>query len=155
MTWLAVVFIWFGATVLRGFRQHFAWGALWSAFFVLGATHVLNPDAFIVRTNIALMREGRNFDAGYNASLSHDAVPELIGILNELNHRDQCAMRTVLWGRLSSRNEQDDTGIRSWNLSRTAARPFLIENSTIHGEISYRTRCSEVFSDGLGDKAAE
>lgn len=58
MGWLAIVFIWFGATVLRGARQYFAWGALWSAFFVLGATHFLNPDAFIVKTNIALMREG-------------------------------------------------------------------------------------------------
>ncbi|MEO6656196.1 MAG: DUF4173 domain-containing protein, partial [Pyrinomonadaceae bacterium] len=67
MTWLAIVFIWFGATVLRGARDHFAWGALWSAFLILGATHVLNPDAFIVRTNIALMRQGREFDAYYNS----------------------------------------------------------------------------------------
>src|SRR5205085_10527751 len=44
MTWLAIVFVWFGTTVLRGARKHFAWGALWSAFFILGATHVLNPD---------------------------------------------------------------------------------------------------------------
>ena len=52
MTWLAIVFVWFGLTVLRGARKHFAWGALWSAFLILGATHVLNPDAFIVKTNI-------------------------------------------------------------------------------------------------------
>src|SRR4029450_9635684 len=39
MTWLAIVFIWFGVTVLRNARQYFAWAALWSAFFILGATH--------------------------------------------------------------------------------------------------------------------
>ena len=44
MMWLAIVFVWFAVTVLRGYRQYFAWGALWSAIFVLGATHVLNPD---------------------------------------------------------------------------------------------------------------
>jgi hypothetical protein len=63
MVWLAIVFVWFGITVLRGARQYFAWGALWSAFFILGATHVLNPDEFIVKTNIQLMKEGREFDA--------------------------------------------------------------------------------------------
>src|SRR5688572_14864342 len=39
MTWLAIVFILFAATVLRNKRQYFAWAALWSAFFILGATH--------------------------------------------------------------------------------------------------------------------
>jgi hypothetical protein len=47
MTWLAVVFIWFGLTVFRGARKHFAWGALWSAIVILGATNLMNPDAFI------------------------------------------------------------------------------------------------------------
>jgi hypothetical protein len=153
MTWLAIVFVLFAATVLRNARQYFAWAALWSAFFVLGATHVLNPDAFIVRTNLALMEQGREFDAGYNASLSQDAVPDLIGILDKLSYRDQCVVRTVLWGSLSSRNEQDDTDLRSWNLSRVKSRPYLIENSAIHGEINYRTGCSQALSDGLGYNA--
>jgi hypothetical protein len=30
MTWLAILFVWFVLTVLRGKRQYFAWGALWS-----------------------------------------------------------------------------------------------------------------------------
>ena len=155
MTWLAVVFVWFSVTVLRNARQHFAWGALWAAFAILGATHVLNPDAFIVRTNIALMREGRVFDAGYNASLSQDAVPELMNIFNELNEKDQCVTRMVLWGRLSSRHEQDDTDVRSWNLSRTLARPFLIENSNINEEISYLAQCSNILDTGVRHEAGK
>ena len=43
MIWLALIFIWFTLTVLRGAREQFAWGALWSAFVILGAVHVLNP----------------------------------------------------------------------------------------------------------------
>lgn len=42
MTWLAVVFVWFAFTVLRGARNFFAWGALWSAIVILGATNLLN-----------------------------------------------------------------------------------------------------------------
>lgn len=88
ISWLAIVFVWFGATVLRGARNHFAWGALWSAFLILGATHVLNPDAFIVKTNIALMHQGREFDASYNSRLSDDAMPVLMNSFADLNADD-------------------------------------------------------------------
>jgi hypothetical protein len=88
MTWLAIVFVLFAATVLRGARQYFAWAALWSAFILLGASHVLNPDAFIVKTNIALMQQGREFDAKYNSRLSDDAVPVLIESFESYNAED-------------------------------------------------------------------
>ncbi len=41
MTWLAVVLIWFAATVLRGARNRFAWGALWAAVAVLGVKEAI------------------------------------------------------------------------------------------------------------------
>ena len=63
MAWLAIVFAWFGLTVLHGWREQFAWGALWSALFVLGTMHVLHPDDFIARTNIRLMQEGPTLTA--------------------------------------------------------------------------------------------
>lgn len=126
MSWLAVVFIWFGLTVLRGARQYFAWGALWSAFFFLGATHVLNPDEFIVKTNIALMRQGRPFDARYNASLSQDAIPTLAAAIPELSLRDQCTVRMTLFKNSSHETYSDD--LRSWNLSRAIASSLIREN---------------------------
>jgi hypothetical protein len=129
MTWLTVVFLWFAFTVLRGNRKFFAWGALWSAFFILAATHVLNPDDFIVRTNIKLMQQGREFDAGYNASLSQDAVPAILTSFSGLSDRDQCIVRMTLSGRFSSRREQDNTDPRSWNLARHKAASLLIENT--------------------------
>lgn len=150
MSFLALVFVWFALTVLRGARQYFAWGALWLAFAVLGATHVLNPDEFIVKTNLALMREGRAFDAGYNAGLSQDAVPVLLGSLSELSLKDQCITRHVLWGGLSSRNEQDENDLRSWNWSRWKAAPWLIDNTRLIRDMSSVTnpqQCSEIFSN--------
>ncbi len=148
MIWLAIVFVWFGLTVLRGSRRHFAWGALWSAFVILGVTHVLNPDAFIVKTNIALMHQGREFDAVYNAGLSQDSVPILLSAISELGRKDQCIVRLTLWGRLSSRNEQEEGDLRSWNLSRLKAAPLLIENTkALHydnASVPHTSECSEL-----------
>jgi len=150
MIWLAVVFVWFGWTVLRGHRNNFAWGALWSAIIMLAATNLMSPDDFIARKNIQLMQQGREFDAGYNASLSHDAVPVLLNNLNELSLHDQCIVRTVLWGRLSSKNEQGDFDLRSWNWARSATRSLLVENTAIQADIDYRRQCSELFKIGEG-----
>jgi len=124
MIWLAIVFVWFGLTVLRGARQYFAWGALWSAFFVLGATHVLNPDAFIVRTNIALMQQGREFDAEYNSRhLSDDAMPSLIESFESFNADDaQWVLRNLENRRCRPSGDGD---LRSFNFSRREAGAVL------------------------------
>ena len=123
MTWLAIVFVWFAATVLRGARQHFAWGALWSAFVILGATHVLNPDAFIVKTNIELMQQGREFDASYNVNLSDDALPIIFESIPDLNESDQQIVVRRLAQRYCQKREEND--LRSWNFSRSKASELL------------------------------
>ena len=125
MIWLAVVFAWFALTVLRGGRNHFAWGALWSAVVILGATNLMNPDAFIARTNINLMQQGREFDAYYNASLSDDAVPVLFEGLPSMNADDQCRVAMRLFYRSSEAQQERD--LRSWNLSRSTARGLMAE----------------------------
>jgi hypothetical protein len=119
MGWLAVVFIWFGATVLRGARQYFAWGALWSAFVVLGATHGLNPDAFIVRSNIQLMQQGREYDAFYNSRLSDDALPAVLESFSAMNRDDKMTTMRSIADRYCEAN--DETDLRGWNMSRRNA----------------------------------
>ena len=123
MCWLGIVFVWFAATVLRGYRQYFAWGALWSAIFVLGVTHFLNPDAFIVKTNLELMKQGREFDAGYNSHLSDDALPALVDAFPTLSEENQ---RIALWS-IAVRNchISSESTIRSWNYSRAKVRQSL------------------------------
>jgi hypothetical protein len=123
MVWLAVVFAWFCLTVLRGARQYFAWGALWSAFFVLAATHVLNPDGFIVRTNVNLMKQGREFDGQYNSRLSDDAIPALIGSFTDLDEKSQQFVIKNLTRRNCQKANEGD--LRSWNLSRQTASQEL------------------------------
>lgn len=128
MIWLGVVFVWFTLTVLRGAREHFAWGALWSAIFILGSLHFVNPDEYIVRTNIRLMQEGRPFDASYNANLSNDAVPLLLESLPAMNAENQCAVIRSLYYRRYNFAFNDKDDFRSWNLSRRNAKTDLEAN---------------------------
>ncbi len=124
MIWLALVFAWFALTVLRGKRENFAWGALWSGVFILGVLHVVNPDDFIVRTNIRLMNEGRTFDARYNSNLSDDAVPVLLENLPSMNFEGQCTVKNKLLNRLDETGAEID--FRSWNWSRSTARTQMM-----------------------------
>jgi hypothetical protein len=123
MIWLAVVFIWFSATILRSARERFAWGALWSAIFILGGLHFVNPDNYIARTNIRLMKEGRSFDAAYNSQLSTDAVPVLLENLSVMSFEQQCRVKWTLSRRFE--NTKMETDFRSWNYSRWKARDAI------------------------------
>ncbi|MBX3293185.1 MAG: DUF4173 domain-containing protein [Acidobacteria bacterium] len=123
MLWLAAVFIWFSWTVLRGKRQHFAWGALWLAIVTLAGTNLMNPDAFIASKNIELMKKGRNYDPYYNAQLSDDAVPAIVLGLEHMSLDDHCITRRALYWRLIEAREE--SAIRSLNLSRERAYGWL------------------------------
>jgi hypothetical protein len=130
MGWLALVFIWFAATVLRGARARFACGALVAACFVLAALHFVNPDAAIVRTNVAQARQGRPFDAAYATTLSADAVPALVRALPALTADERClAARELLAGWSS----QQDADWRSWSMARSNAwRAVATEEASLH-----------------------
>ncbi|HVF29996.1 MAG TPA: DUF4173 domain-containing protein [Pyrinomonadaceae bacterium] len=123
MIWLAVVFVWFGATVLRGSRNHFAWGALWSAILIFAATNLMNPHAFIVRRNVDLMQQGREFDSWYNRSLSDDAIPALVEGFSSMNSDDRCYVASTLKQRLLDLEEDRD--LRSWSWPRSHAIDLL------------------------------
>jgi hypothetical protein len=127
MIWLTLVFLWFALTVLRGAREQFAWGALWAVFFVVGTLHVFNPDDFIVRTNVRLMLEGRNFDSLYVSELSDDAVPELLENLTAMNFADQCTVKNKIAWRFEAAQTEND--FRTWNWSRFTARKAMTRYS--------------------------
>ncbi|MDQ3749488.1 MAG: DUF4173 domain-containing protein, partial [Acidobacteriota bacterium] len=120
MIWLALVFVWFALTVLRGVREQFAWGALWSAVFVIGTLHVFNPDDFIVRTNVRLMQEGRSFDSFYASELSDDAVPALLENLPTMSFEQQCTVKQKISHRFNQAETEND--FRTLNWSRFIAR---------------------------------
>jgi Domain of unknown function (DUF4173) len=137
MIWLALVFVWFAMTVLRGVRSQFAWGAFWTGLFILGGLHFMNPDDFIARTNIRLMQEGRQFDAYYHTTLSDDAVPALTEAIPLMNDFGKCEMKY----RIKIGLRQGVTDFRNWNYSRQIAHEKM--NEAAHGLMS--KECSESY----------
>ncbi|MHB8652622.1 MAG: DUF4153 domain-containing protein [Terriglobia bacterium] len=132
MGWLAVVFVWFGFTVLRGNRKPFVFGALIVGYVLIAALQVLNPDALIARTNIARAIEGRKFDAGYAGWLSADAVPTLVQALphlgpSALNSDDRCKLSTRLLTHWAAPGEND---WRTWSLSCSEAIQAVKEHES-------------------------
>lgn len=121
MILLIGVFGWFSWTVLRGVRHRFAFGALMQGFAVLAGLHVLNPDAFIVKTNLNRPVDERPFDAQYATSLGADAVPALLDALPRLSTEDRC----LVMSRLLDRWENAGTDWRTWNWSRSRAQRLV------------------------------
>ncbi len=131
MGWLAVIFVWFAMTVLRGRRERFAFGAVATGFLAIGALLAVNPDRLIARVNVEQAIAGRNFDAAYAASLSADAVPELIAALPKLNHLQRCALASQI---LHSQPIAENPGWRRWNWSRAeAARALVARERELRG----------------------
>src|SRR5947209_3726750 len=124
IAWLALVFVWFVATILRGRRNEFACGALLAWLLVIATLHVMNPDAFIVRVNAAHAQAGRGFDADYAASLSADATPALLESLPALNRDCQ---RIVANRILEHWPQTEGLDWRSWNWSRSESHRIVQE----------------------------
>jgi hypothetical protein len=81
MGWLAVVFVWFAATVLRGREKPFAAGVLVWGWATLIALNIADPAGFVARANVARAEGGRELDVSYMASLGADAAPTLVQYL--------------------------------------------------------------------------
>lgn len=124
MGWLAVVLLWFPATVLRGQRERFAFGALAAAFLSIAVLHAINPDALIVRANVRNIRAGHAFDADYATSLSADAVPALIAALPSLPPPD----RQAIAKRLTQESTAESADWRTWSLARALASRAIQAN---------------------------
>lgn len=134
MAWLAIVFVWFTATVLRGRRAPFAFGGIVSAWLVLAALDFSNPEARIARTNLARMERGERFDAAYLARLGADATPVVLGGVATMPERDRCVVVKGLLRRLNAERDW-----REWNLARAAADRALAAHA---GELA-ALRCPE------------
>ena len=121
MILLLGIFAWFAWTVLRGQRQRFVFGSLMQGLAVLAGLHLLNPDAFIMKTNLNRPAAERPFDAKYALTLGGDAVPALLDAIPQLNPEDRCV---VVHG-LVARWDKADVDWRTWNWSRARARSLV------------------------------
>jgi hypothetical protein len=77
MAWLALTLVWFLLTLwVRPDR--FAIGALLAVMGFVVTLNFINPDAFVARQNLDRYVQTGDLDAAYLASLSNDAVPQLV-----------------------------------------------------------------------------
>jgi hypothetical protein len=121
MLWLAAVFALFSGTVLRGRHAGFAFGSVLAGWLTVAVLDVANPEALIVRTNVARGVSGAAIDAAYVSSLSADAVPALVTALHRVDLSTYC----VIAVRLQTDKAKRDGGLpgdwRWWNASRSRA----------------------------------
>jgi hypothetical protein len=118
IVWLAIVFAWFGLTVLRGRRELFAGGAVAAAAIGIAILEGLNPDALIARANLAHAQKGHRFDGCYASSLGADAVPPLVAALPALPPADAAIVASQLLKHWTPPTHID---WRSWTLGRAQA----------------------------------
>lgn len=119
MGWLAIVQLWFTATVLTGRRRRFAIGALSAGLAIAAGLNVVNPDLRVVRTNLDRIQRGESFDAAYNSSLSADAAPDLVKAVPRMVFTDQCIASARLVKKWGSAAQSD---WRNWSWSQWRAR---------------------------------
>jgi hypothetical protein len=122
LCWLGIVLAWFGASVLGGRRDRFAYGAIIAGYGVLIFLNLSNPAAVVVRTNLARATAGVPFDAPYNATLSADAVPALLAGLRALPLAERDA---ASWELLSRYGAGGRTNWRGWNAGAAHASALV------------------------------
>jgi hypothetical protein len=130
LLWLALLVVWFGATVLKGRRNGFAFGAVVSGFGLIVLLHLSNPTAYAAQSHLdragsALHHEsdsGSRLDVTYLATLGSDAAPVLVGRIDELTGPERCEVASALLARWGPDREWD---WRSWNLADWRARKVV------------------------------
>jgi hypothetical protein len=128
LIWIGVVLLWLAATVLRGRRDIFAFGALAAGLSTVALLFVINPDAIVARTNVARMASADasvRFDVAYATSLSADAVPVLIDALPALPADVQCPLAQHLLRRWPPDRERS---LRGWSWSAARASDAVREH---------------------------
>jgi hypothetical protein len=103
--------------------ERFAIGAFVAALGAVVAVNALNPDALIVRLNLARASQQEHPDVGYLQGLSADAVPELVrGIDSAAPWRDG-----MLRGHGALLPDEARSTWPEWNLAHWRARRALRE----------------------------
>ncbi len=107
-------------------EQFFTFGTLLSVVAFLIVVNIMNPDAFVVRSNLEQYRQTGKIDISYVGSLSADAELGKIELYNKLEGED----KEILRGLLQKQKDQlQKTGAdwQSTNFSRAKAGKLLGE----------------------------
>ena len=158
MVWLGALLAWFLLTLWR-WPDLFAMGFLVAGIGFLVTLNLLNPDAFIVRQNLARYRSSGDLDAAYLVTLSADAVPELFRALADVQGDEQPV--TLPWcyvGRDGDSDSQSGEDCTT-TLAGSLGEDLLDRLSEMQGDAGWRRwqslhlsrlRAYYLLSQGLG-----
>lgn len=124
MIWLGALLAAFLVTTLLNRPRLFVFGTLLAALGFVATLNLMNSDAFIARENILRFQATGKLDAAYLATLSDDALPELLPLLNDADEET----RTIIGGALHYRLDQLTAlppGWPGWHLARARALVLL------------------------------
>jgi hypothetical protein len=116
--WIGVSLVLLGAWILRARdRAWFPAAAIAAGLAAVLALNVVNPEAVVVRRNVALAQQTGRFDNSYLSWLSDDAVPEMVRTLPRLSAPLQASVVSAI----CSRPPRTTKGWAAWNAARQAA----------------------------------
>lgn len=124
MYWLTSVCLIFGITVLRNHRERFMPLTFVSGLVSIAVLHLYNPDAEIMRVNIAINSK-MTIDRDYALKLSEDSIPILVDDIGKLNYEDRKQIAATLLARKTGALKTD---WRSFNWSRMCAYQAVERN---------------------------
>jgi hypothetical protein len=140
LIWLTAVLVWFGTTVFSRRRDRFAFGALASAFVLVGSLQIIDPAGLAARHNLDRIEELGGVDAEHLGSLGADAVSLVVARLGELSDEGQCVVARRLlrsWG-------PDRPGEwKSFNWSESRARRVVGEDLSTLRSLAAAGECGE------------
>ncbi len=124
--WLAVLLVVFVICLHFNRVDLFLFSVFIACLCFVASLDFLNTDAFIARSNFERYTASGKLDAVYLATLSDDAIPFLVSIMDSIQPNDQEIIGSALHERLNE-IEQVKTGWQSWNWSTAQAYQLLKE----------------------------
>jgi hypothetical protein len=122
MLWLALVLLLFLVALLRERPRLFTAGSFVSALIYLALLNLANPDALIVRENVARYQESGKLDAFYLTTLSNDAIPALVDALAVVEGPERkIILRELGWRHSHLSAVAAESGWPGWHLARARA----------------------------------
>lgn len=119
MVWIGVAFLLLSFHIWKSSkRTDFYFLVFWTVAALLFAMNALNPDAFVAKKNIARYRSTGQLDAEYLATLSDDAIPYTIHLLDDPNEEMRKSFADAVDRKNSFCEIDCEIGHRSWQSER-------------------------------------
>jgi hypothetical protein len=121
--WMGVALVLFLVLLFLSRLRLFAPAAAACAIGFAGTLNLVNIDNFILNRNVERLEETGEIDVQYLASLSEDVAPELVELVQDLEHEDEETMlRELACWSVQLDTQMEELSWPSTHLSRYTAR---------------------------------